>query len=940
MEHRPRGFAERSDAARPTSTSRSAAAPDADGAAPAAVALGARARRGNAWQRMSPGGRVVALIVLGALALAGVVWGRCGFGGCPNVDGLTSYQPGGAPVLLDRNGKPFADLAPVQGELVPLESLPRHVTDAFLAVEDKRFYEHRGVDWRRVGGAVLANVRAGGYDEGFSTLSMQLARNVFPDRIRARERTPWRKLMEIRVALEIEEKYEKDEILELYLNHIYFGNGAHGLEAAARHYFGVPARQAHARPGGDARRAAQGPEPLRPAPPRPRGEGAPRPRSRADGGAGADRQGGRARPRQQEPLRVVRRRAVSGEAPPFAGWYVEEVRRELEERFGEDLYEDSLRIHTTLDIDAQRAAEEELARQLRAVEGGALGRFAGPRYAAETAPAEEGSPYLQGAVVMLDSRTGDVLAWVGGRDFRHSRFDRVRAGRRQAGSAFKPFVYAAALSSGRTLSQRLVDEPLRVPLDRRRWWEPKNFDGAFDGPVSVREALVRSKNVPTIRLAESVGYEHVVETAEKLGIQGPISTRPSMPLGTVVVSPLELAGAYMVFSTLGEASPPRLVRRVEAPDKEVLWEAEDEVPEHVLDPGIAFLVTDALREALERGTGTAVRSSGFRGPSAGKTGTTNDGTDAWFVGFTPEVVAAVWIGFDQPRPIMSQATGGRLAAPVWARMMTRYYSGRPRSSPWRPPPDVFEASVDPATGLVLAEGCQPQSGPAYREYFLRGMSPSSVCPSRGLPVEMMADLALPLPDDEEATDLSLELPPELREPLPAPDDDEGERAGRGGRERGGAAARSVTRRGADCRADRAAHARTGRDTDARAAADTHLRAAPDTDPRTRRHADATPPELGRCPRRAGALSFESLPYTYSSPGGTDDPLPHGPRAGLRSNDRSRSAVATGGGGCHGLLRCGRRKRSGIPTCSSSRCTSPSRPGLRLAVRASPRTWRR
>jgi penicillin-binding protein 1A len=739
------------------------------------VSLGAQARRGNRWQRIPPPARLILLIGVTALALAGTLWGRCGFGGCPNVDGLASYQPGGAPVLLDRNGKPFADLAPVAGEVVPLKSLPKHVTQAFLAVEDKRFYEHGGVDWRRVGGAALANVRAGGYDEGFSTLSMQLARNVFPDRIRARDRTPWRKLLEVRVALEIEDQYKKDEILELYLNHIYFGNGARGVEAAARHYFGVPARRLSLAQAAVLAALPKGPSLYDP---RRHARAA---RERRDLVLALMEEQDRITPAEsaaarQQPLRVVRRRSGTGQPAPFAAWYVEEVRRELEDRFGESLYEESLRIHTTLDVTAQRAAEEELARQLRSIEAGTLGRFSGPPYSPASIPTEEGTPYLQGAVVALDSRTGDVLAWVGGRDFRHSRFDRVRAGRRQAGSAFKPFVYATALASGRTLSQHLVDEPLKVSLGGRRYWEPKNFDGSFDGPVTVREALVRSKNIPTIRLAESIGYESVVQMAERMGIDGPIGTRPAMPLGTVSVSPLELATAYTVFSTLGQGVPPRFIRRVEHPDKEILWEAEAAETHSVLEPGIAFLVTDSLREALERGTGTAVRASGFRGPAAGKTGTTNDGTDTWFVGYTPEVVAAVWIGYDRPRPIMAVATGGRVAAPVWARLMTRYYAGRSLPARWSPPTGVFQAAVDPGTGLILAEGCQPQSGPAYREYFLRGMSPPSVCPSRGLPAEMLAGMELPLPDDEDATDLSLDLPPELREPLPRVQEDTAEEA--------------------------------------------------------------------------------------------------------------------------------------------------------------------
>jgi membrane peptidoglycan carboxypeptidase len=208
------------------------------------------------------------------------------------------------------------------------------------------------------------------------------------------------------------------------------------------------------------------------------------------------------------------------------------------------------------------------------------------------------------------------------------------------------------------------------------------------------------------------------------------------------------------------------VLKVERPDGEILWEADPPEQRQVLEPGLAFLVTDALREALARGTGTAARGAGFRGPAAGKTGTTNDGTDTWFVGFTPDVVAAVWIGFDRPRPIVPQATGGRVAAPVWGRVMARLYQGRPLPRPWGAPGGVFQASVDPGSGLILAEGCQPLSGPAYREYFMRGTSPPAVCPSRGMPVEMMADLEMALPDDDEALDLSTELPPELREPLP------------------------------------------------------------------------------------------------------------------------------------------------------------------------------
>jgi penicillin-binding protein 1A len=345
--------------------------------------------------------------------------------------------------------------------------------------------------------------------------------------------------------------------------------------------------------------------------------------------------------------------------------------------------------------------------------------------------------------------TGDVLAWVGGRDFLHSRFDRVKSARRQAGSAFKPFVYATAVASGRMLNQKVLDQPLEVSLGGHRSWKPKNFDGAFDGEITLRDALVRSKNVPTVRLAQDVGTRRIAEFAEEAGIDPPISEQPSMALGTVAVSPVELAAAYTAFAALGEGVRPRFVVRVDAEDGRVLWQADEPQRRHVLDAAVAYVITDALQDVLTRGTGTAVRESGFKAPAAGKTGTTQDGADTWFVGYTPEIVAAVWMGFDRTRPIMAKATGGRLAAPVWARLMTRIYAGRKPSAGWPMPAGVLEGMVDPQTGLLLASGCAPWSGVAYKELFVQGAVPVTVCPSQG-PI-MTAEMLPPpsLPDYEE-----------------------------------------------------------------------------------------------------------------------------------------------------------------------------------------------
>jgi|GEM_PF-17012 len=672
-------------------------------------------------------------VVYATLLFFGFSWSRCFFSTCPNVAKLAAFQPGGAPVLLDRNGEAFADLAPSEREIVPLSALPSLVPQAFLSVEDQRFYEHRGVDWRRVGGAIFADLRAGGFAQGFSTISMQLARNVFPERIPGEQQTTRRKLLEIRVAQDIEHRYSKEEILELYLNNIYFGNRARGIEAASRQYFGHSAKELTLP---EAALLAGLPKAPSHYDPRRHPDEA---LTRRNLVLALMRDQGRiprylAEKARLGPLGIVpaprQARTEAGLAPYFA----EQVRRELEERFGPNLYTRPLRIVTTLDSTAQRAAEEELRRQLKLVESGDLGPFQGTRYASEAEPPEGGTPYLQGAAVMLDAHDGDVLAWVGGRDFAQSQFDRVIQARRQPGSAFKPFVYAAALADGWALSQPLLDQPLKVKLSSGQIWQPKNFSDRYDGQVTMRDALVRSKNVPTIRLADAVGLDEVVQAAHKAGIAETIASVPSLALGTVAVSPLELTTAYSGFASLGQAVEPRLLLRVEDEKGKVIWRSEPR-RHAVMDPGVAFLITDVLAESLVSGTGNLVQQTGLKAPAAGKTGTTNEGADAWFVGYTPEIVGGVWIGFDKPRPILDQATGGRLAAPVWGRMLARVYQTRPAPKPWTAPASVVSLPVDPPTGLLIARGCAPQSGAARNELFLRGKEPAAYCPGREAPPE-------------------------------------------------------------------------------------------------------------------------------------------------------------------------------------------------------------
>jgi penicillin-binding protein 1A len=671
---------------------------------------------------------VAGVVVLPILALVLVCrsWDTCGFQGCPDVRDLARRQLDGASMLLAQNGEPFANLLVAEPRMIKLGSLPATVREAFLAVEDQRFYKHAGIDWRRVAGATRANLRAFGFEQGFSTITMQIARNLFPERIPGRARTLKRKLLEIRVAREIEQTYSKDQILELYLNHIAFGQGTFGIQAASLVYFG---REAESLTLAESALLAALPKAPSHYDPRAHPEAA---RARRDLVLRLMEMQGRASPEaaraaRAEPLGVAPTAPPRAQDPINSAYFTEAVRAELERALGDSLYAQPVRVFTTLDVAVQREAVAALEAQLQAIETGKLGAFKGPSYA--PGPAND-TPYLQGAVVVMDARSGDVLAWLGGRDSGQSQFDRVAGARRLAGSAFKPFVYAAALGRGYALSQPLLDEPFSLALEDGSVWEPKNFGGDYEGRVSVRQALVASKNIPTVHLAEAVGRGQVASLAARAGIDG-VTLEPSMALGTVAVSPLQLTAAYTAFAASGVRAAPRLVLRVETMDHRVLWSSQP-ARAPVLDAGVAFLVTQALRDALERGSGARVRRS-FRGPAAGKTGTTNDGTDAWFVGYTPELAAGVWIGFDEPRTIVRGATGGRLAAPVWGRLMAAVAGSRPATSAWPTPIGIVVRNVDPWSGLVLTEGCDDWQGPSYREFFLAGFEPAAYCPGREEP---------------------------------------------------------------------------------------------------------------------------------------------------------------------------------------------------------------
>ncbi len=691
----------------------------------------ASVRRG--WR--TPGlRRALVLGVLGTIAfgmtfLAAAWFSVCRNNACPSIEGLDRYDPAQASKVYAADGRLITDLGLERRTVVPLAEMSPVVVRAFLATEDKRFYEHHGIDFVRVFGAIKANVLKLRFAEGFSTITMQLARNLFRDQIDGRDKSLRRKLREAHVALEIERHYPKDKILELYLNQIDLGNRAFGVEAASQRYFGKSVRELNV-----AEAATLAAIPKAPTTYNPRRNPA-RSIQRRNVVLGLLRDEGLLADAEVEqwrayPLLLSSRSDYSG----VADYFVEYVRQALQARFGDDLYTAGLRIYTTLDLDMQLAAERALEAQLTAIEqGGArYGKFPHRTYAQyleSRGDNDEGgatvSPYLQGLAVTLEARTGYIRAMVGGRDFDDSKFNRATQSRRQPGSTFKPLVYSAAIEARHPLSEIVDDSPFELQIPDQPLWTPQNYDLKFKGKMTLRQALYDSRNIPAIKVGQEVGEPAVIDEARKFGLTTPILPVPSISIGSADVIPLEMIAAYTVFANQGKRAIPQAILRVEDRNGKILWQPAPRAQE-VMDPLSAWLVTDVLRDVVRRGTAAGTVGSKIAFPAGGKTGTTNDGFDVWFIGFTPDLVTGVWMGFDQPKKIMSDAQGGRLAAPAWTAMMNEIYERRPIPAPWVRPDSLVVAEIDETTGFLATPFCPTATKTI--EYFLPGTVPAGYCP--------------------------------------------------------------------------------------------------------------------------------------------------------------------------------------------------------------------
>lgn len=671
-------------------------------------------------------------IAFTAMAVVGAWTRACANDACPDVGVLTSYDPDQASRVLAADGRLITDFGTTRRTVISLKDMSPAIPAAFLATEDKRFYEHHGVDWVRLFGAIKNNVLHAGLVEGFSTLTMQLAGNIFDKDINRSERglrgIP-RKIREIRVAMEIEKRYDKKKILELYLNQINLGNRAFGVEAAAQRYFGKSARDLNVAEAATLAALPKAPERYNPRKSPSRAVGR---RNividllQANGSLTKEE----AESWKAYPLALSQR----SDFDAHAQYFTEYVRQLLTTHFGGDLYKSGYRVYTTLDLDAQLAAERALEAQLEKIESGQLGPWRHPTYAEYLDKHGDGdesrsdSPYLQGAAVILDAKSGDILAMVGGRDFDDSKFNRAVQAERQPGSTFKPIVYSAAVESGRSFDDSEMDEPVSIPIDAQPNWEPQNYDGKFtNAPMTLREALRRSINSVAVRVGLKVGIDAVRAEGQKFGITANLPRVPSLVLGSASVKPMEMIAAYTTFANLGTRVDPNPILRVEDRDGKIVWKPE--ARRHpVLDPTTAWTMTTELRGVVTNGTANqAVYRAGFTLPSGGKTGTTNDYYDVWYIGFTRDLVGGVWIGFDKPQRIMAGAQGGRLAAPAWTQMMLEVYQRRKAPGDWSEPEQTqIPVEIDKTTGFRATPFC-PEDARETR-YYLPGQAPKEFCP--------------------------------------------------------------------------------------------------------------------------------------------------------------------------------------------------------------------
>jgi penicillin-binding protein 1A len=639
----------------------------------------------------------------------------------PSTARLEMIEPALKTQVLAEDGSLVGEFFIEDRALVRLEDIPKHMIDAIIAVEDRKFYQHWGIDIFGIARALVTNIRSGRVMQGGSTITQQLGRNLFD----MFENTLTRKIKEALLAVRIERAYSKDEILEMYLNQIYFGAGSHGVEAAARVFFGKHANELTVGEAALIAGLPKNPRDYSPIyhPDRSLQRRAVVLSSMVDNGTLFAEDAERIK---NEPVITKTSR---DEKSDFAGYFLEEVRKYLERKYGADrVYHDGLIVYTALDPVLQHVAEDSMEVQMRRMEKLREYENDKARYDTLFVKGEhEGPPdYLQSAVVALDVHTGYVKVLVGGRSFKQSKWNRATQATRQPGSAFKPFIFLSAIENGYTPADIVLDAPIVLDLPNGDVWKPSNFTERFEGEVSLRHSLNFSINIAAIRLLMALGPISAINYAHKLGIKSNLENVYALALGVSEVSLLELTNAYASIAAGGVRSEPIFVKKVLDREGKVL-EENFAYREEVLDPQTNYMITNLLESVMNEGYGRNSRLFGFKEPAAGKTGTTDECTDAWFVGFTPELAIGVWSGFDEKISMGRRMTGARVSLPTWTEVMKAQYRDH-KGEEFFVPDGIVQRVICEGSGLLATRDCLK----IRREVFIDGTEPRRYCDRHGI----------------------------------------------------------------------------------------------------------------------------------------------------------------------------------------------------------------
>ena len=725
--------------------------------------------------------------------------------GIPSIEEIKQYKPAGGTKIYADDDVLIGELKAEKGIFVPLNIVPEFMINAVVAVEDARFWKHKGIDYLAIARAFIKDIIHVGLKEGGSTITQQLVKVVFL----TPEKTIQRKIREAALAIKIEKNLDKKEILELYLNKIYFGHGAYGVEMASRIYFGKSVRDITLPEAALIAGLIKAPSLYSPF------NDLAKARERQNIVLSRMAEEGYLKKAEKEnALKQPVYLSSMRKGLEANNYFTEYIRKYLEDKYGiETVYKGNFRVYTTLDRKAQASAAKAVQEGLRELDKrrgwrgpldhkkdldveremktkelsaivstspgdlssglvlkvhdkeaiikvrGVIGKLAieDAQWASKVIEPKsrtsrilknftlshilkpgdivkvsirsiqgthirlslQQEPEAEGALVAIDQETGFIRAMIGGYDFIKSDFNRVVYARRQPGSAFKPIIYAAALDHGFTPASIITDEPVTYPGGPKGDWSPENADHKFYGPTTLREALTYSRNVVTVRLVDAIGINNIVDFARTVGIQGEMPRNLTLALGSLSVSPLELALCYSVFANDGMKVKPITIKYITDSSGSVIESNEPEA-EEVISPTTAFLITSMLEDVVQHGTGWRAKALGR--PVAGKTGTTNEYRDAWFVGYTANLTAAVWVGFDDTTPLGALETGARTASPIWVLFMKNVLTGPPEE--FTVPEGIVVHTIDPATGLLTKD-----ESAGIQEYFKEGTEPKEFASS-------------------------------------------------------------------------------------------------------------------------------------------------------------------------------------------------------------------